>query len=94
MLESKEIIYYKRHVDDILIIFDQNKTDEKTIMNHMNNNDKHLEFKISEKENNSIKYLDLYIHRNINNIDLGNPHILMSPHNSLLNTPSYTNYSI
>jgi len=37
-LESREIIYYKRYVDDILIIFDQNKTDGKT---NMNNIDKH-----------------------------------------------------
>jgi len=49
-LESKEIVYYKRHVDDILIIFDQNKTNEKAIINHENNTDQHLEFKISEKK--------------------------------------------
>jgi len=41
---KQEIIYYKRYVDDILIIFYQNKTDEKTILNHMNNVGKHLEF--------------------------------------------------
>jgi hypothetical protein len=70
-LESKEIIYYKRYIDDILITFEQNKTDEKTIMSHMNNTDKHLEFKLSEEENNSINYLDLSIHRNINSINLG-----------------------
>jgi hypothetical protein len=45
-LESKEIIYYKRYVDNILVIFDQNKTDEKTNLNHMNNIDKHLKFKL------------------------------------------------
>jgi hypothetical protein len=48
-LESKEIIYYIIYVDDILIIFDQNKTNGKTIMNHINNIDKHLEFKLSEE---------------------------------------------
>ena len=41
-LESKEIIYNKIYVDDILIIFDQNRTNGKTIINRMNNNDKHL----------------------------------------------------
>jgi hypothetical protein len=69
-LESKEIVYYKRYVD-ILNIFDQNKTKEKTTIYQMNNIDKHLELKLSEEENNSIKYLDLYIHRNTNCIDLG-----------------------
>ena len=70
-LESKEIIYYKRYVDDILIIFDQNKTHGKTILTKMNNIDKHLEFKLSEKENNTTNYLDLSIHRNTNSIDVG-----------------------
>jgi len=26
MAGNKEVIYYKRYVDDILIVFDQNKT--------------------------------------------------------------------
>jgi hypothetical protein len=43
-LESREIIHYKGYVNNILIIFYQNKTDGKTIMIHMNNVDKHLEF--------------------------------------------------
>jgi hypothetical protein len=30
-LETKEIVYYKRYVDDILIIFDQNRSDVNTI---------------------------------------------------------------
>jgi hypothetical protein len=69
-LENKETIYCKRYVDDILIIFDQNKTDGKRVMTHMNNKDKHLEFKLSEEEN-IINYPDLSIHRNTNNIDIG-----------------------
>jgi hypothetical protein len=68
-LESKEMVYYKRYVD-IFINFDQNKTNEKTAINHVNNLDKHLEFKISEGENNYINYLDLSIHRNTNSIVL------------------------
>ena len=34
LLESREIIYYKRYVDDILIMFDQ-KADGKTNMNNI-----------------------------------------------------------
>ena len=49
-----------------MIIFDQNKTDGKTIMNHMNNKDKHLEFKLSEEENNTTNYLDISNHRKTN----------------------------
>jgi hypothetical protein len=70
-LENREIIYYKRYVYDILIIFNQNRTNEQTIINHANNLDKHLQFKVSTKENNLTNYLDLSIHRNNNNIDIG-----------------------
>jgi hypothetical protein len=69
-LENKEITYYKRYADDILIIFDQNKIDEHTIHNFMNNVDKHLEFKMSTEEHSVINYLDLSINRNANNMDL------------------------
>jgi hypothetical protein len=35
-IESQELLYYKRYIDDILIIFDQNKTNETTITSGMN----------------------------------------------------------
>ena len=69
-LENKEITYYKRYVDDILMIFDQNKTDEHTIHNFMNNVDKHLEFKMATEEHSITNYLDLAINRNTDNIEL------------------------
>jgi len=37
----------------------------------LNNIDEHLEFKLSEEGNNTIKYLDLFIHRNTNSVYLG-----------------------
>jgi hypothetical protein len=69
-IEIVEISYYKIYVDDILIIFDQNKTIENSITNHINNIHKYLEFKITEKETN-ISYLNLSIHRHNNNLNLG-----------------------
>ena len=36
-MENGEISYYRRHVDDIVIIFDQNKINEELITNYMNN---------------------------------------------------------
>ena len=62
-LESKEITYNKRYVDDILIIYDQNRTNEQTILHQFNKIDKNLQFKMSTEEN-TINYLDIYIHRN------------------------------
>jgi hypothetical protein len=69
-IESKDIIYYKRYVDDIIIIFDHSKTDETEITNNMNNISKHLEFKATTEENKSINYLDLTITRNTNSIEI------------------------
>jgi hypothetical protein len=82
-LENKEITYYERHVDDILIIFDQNKISEHTIRNFMNNVAEHLEFKMSTEENRIINYLDLSINRNTNNVDL-----------SIYRKPTYINTTI
>jgi hypothetical protein len=62
-METKEIIYYKRYVDDILIIFNQTTTKEEIIMVHMNNIHKHLDFKMTEEINNTANYLNLHIHR-------------------------------
>jgi hypothetical protein len=69
-IESGEISYYKRCVD-ILIIFDQSKTNENSIMGHMNNVHKYVEFRLTIEENNNINYLDLTIHRNNNNLSVG-----------------------
>jgi hypothetical protein len=70
-IENRKIILYKRYVDDILIIYDQIKTDETTIYNTINNIDKNLEFKITGEENNTISYLDLTINKNSNHTELG-----------------------
>jgi hypothetical protein len=69
-IESQEIFYYKRYVDDIIIMYDQNKTNEIAITNVMNGINEQLEFKATEEINNSINYLDLTINRNINKIEL------------------------
>ena len=66
-IETNEIIYYKRYVDYIIIIFNQNKIKEESITRYMNNIHKHLEFKLTEEENKTINYSDLYIHRNYQN---------------------------
>ena len=67
-MENGEIIYYRRYVDEI-IVFDQNKINKDLITNHMNNMHNYLEFKLTEV--NYTNYLVLYIHRNINNLNLG-----------------------
>jgi hypothetical protein len=50
---------------------DQNKINEDAITNYVNNIHKYLEFKLTEEENNNLNYLDLSVHRNNNNLQLG-----------------------
>lgn len=56
-IESVGISYYKRRVEDILIIFDWNKTNETSVNNHMNNIHKNLELKMTEEEKQQQKLL-------------------------------------
>jgi hypothetical protein len=81
-LDSRQILYYKRYVDDILIIYDQNKTNEQDILNHANNIDKHLQFKLSTELNNLINYLDLSIEiiATLNLESIENPQVLTPPY--------------
>jgi len=69
-LDSKEIVHYKRYVDDILVTYDKNETNEQVILHQINNIDNNLQCKMSTEENNTINYLDISIHRNNNNIDI------------------------
>jgi hypothetical protein len=46
-LDSKEITFYKRYVDDILILYDQQNIDEHMILHKINGVDKNLQFKVS-----------------------------------------------
>jgi hypothetical protein len=70
-LETQEICYYRRYVDDILIIYDRTKIDVNTIAHHLNNFNKDLTFIPTLEENNSINYLNLTIHRTTHNLQLG-----------------------
>ena len=44
-LYNKEIVFYKIHVYDILIIYDQRKTNEEIILHQINRLDRNLQFK-------------------------------------------------
>ena len=69
MARKQKIVCYKQYVDDILIIYSQNKTKEQTILEEINKTDQNLQFKMSSEENNIINYSNITIHRNNNNND-------------------------
>jgi hypothetical protein len=49
--DSQEISYYKRYVDDIIILCNQNLTNEIQILEAFNKADKNLQFKMTTEEN-------------------------------------------
>ena len=61
-IDSKEIIYYRRHVDDIFKLYNQNKTNEQQIFNRIKKIDKHLQTKINYEVEDKILFLDITIH--------------------------------
>ena len=70
-LDSQEIKYYRRYVDDIIIIYNKDKTNGEHILQNINNIDANLTFKLTSEHNNSINFLDLTIHRKQNRMELG-----------------------
>jgi hypothetical protein len=74
-LETPEIIFYRRYVDDTLIIFDTTKTNEHTTQNFMNSIHPLLLFTPTNEVENTITYLDLAIHQQNHTFQLGILHI-------------------
>jgi hypothetical protein len=57
-LDSKEILFYKRDVDDILIAYDREKINEQVILQRINGIG-NLQFKMTTKVNNTINHLGI-----------------------------------
>jgi hypothetical protein len=64
----KQIIAYFRNVDDILIIYDQSKTNIDHTLNEFNKLQPTINFTIEKEEHESINFWDLEIHRNDKNL--------------------------
>ncbi|XP_023236949.1 uncharacterized protein LOC111636030 [Centruroides sculpturatus] len=65
------IKFYRRYVDDVLIIYDEVEINTNEIRNIINNIHKNIQFKIEEEDKitNSINYLDITIKRNNTNLE-------------------------
>jgi len=70
-ISSREVSYYKRYVDDILLIYNENRITKENILQEFNKVDSNLEFKMTTEDNKCISFLDLNIHRKPNRIELG-----------------------
>jgi hypothetical protein len=70
ILIKQLIIAYFRYVDDILIIYDQNKTNIDHTIKEFNKLQSTINFTTEKEERESINFLDLVIHRNGKNSEI------------------------
>jgi len=61
LLDTKNIAYYARYVDDILIIFDTTKISLHTVTRYINNIHSNIKRNTTYDQHNSIDFLDLKI---------------------------------
>ena len=69
ILIKHQIIAYFRYVDDILIIYDQNKTNIDHTLNEFNRVQTNINFTMEKEEHQCISFLDIVIHRNNKNLE-------------------------
>jgi hypothetical protein len=69
ILTKYKIIGYFRYVDDILIIYDKNKTHIDTMITEFNTIHPTINFTIENEENNKLNFLDLTVYRKHNKLD-------------------------
>ena len=63
LLDSKYIMFYSRYVDNIVIIYDANRTNPETIIRHANSIHNNMQLSPTLEADNQISFLDLLIIR-------------------------------
>jgi hypothetical protein len=69
--KKTKVVAYYRYADDILIIYDQNKTNIEDTVQEFNNLQPTMNFTIEKEQHETTNFLDLTIHR-----ESKNPHTL------------------
>jgi hypothetical protein len=70
LLDTKNIAYYTRYVDDILIIYDATKIQTHIICKYINQIHTNIQLNPTIEEHNSVSLLDLTIKRNHSNLEI------------------------
>ena len=70
LLFDKNIRCYTRYIDDVLIIYGNNKTNSESITQQINQIHKDMRFNPTREANNRINFLDLQIIRNTNKLEV------------------------
>ena len=63
LLDTKNLAFYARYVDDILIIYDMTRISSHTINTYINNIHRNIRFNPTYEQHRSIDFLDLAITR-------------------------------
>ena len=70
VLDMQYIQYYTRYVDDILIIYDNNKVTHEHITHQFNQVHNDIKFNLSYETKNIVNFLDLQIKRDTHNLHI------------------------
>ena len=70
VIDTNNIVFYIRYVDDILIIYDTEKVSPEAINDHINSIHPALKFTPTHEHNNRINFLDLTIIRHPSKIEI------------------------
>jgi len=70
LLDTKNIIYYTRYVDDILIIYNTRHINDNTIQKYINQIHNNIQLTPTHDSNGQINYLDLTIIRNNTKLEI------------------------
>ena len=70
ILDAKNITFYARYVNDILLIYNTKHTTPKIIHNHINKVHPKLQFTPTFENNNNISFLDLLIIRHLTQVEI------------------------
>jgi hypothetical protein len=68
LLESNNTVFYNRHVNDKLIIFDGQKIKKEELLNYLNNINRQLKCQLTQEGNEKIRFVVLLITRNTDKI--------------------------
>jgi hypothetical protein len=71
ILTRHQIMGYFRYVDDVLIIYYQNKTNIHEVLAEFNKQATSIKFTVEEEHHNSINFLELTIHRKRTKLEFG-----------------------
>ena len=70
ILDIKNIRYYARYIDDILVIYNNSRIKHESIIQQINQILKDIKFNTTHETNNTIHFLDLQITRNTQKLEI------------------------